>query len=196
MFVFSTLVISIVKDGMRLFFFFSSRRRHTRLTVTGVQTCALPIYPVGYCQDQAVELGEAFERNQLDAVFALRFGRVRERIGNQCPDAEFAQARDDIWDAAVAQIGYILLEGDADNADLGALHGPLRRDQQLDETLRYKVAHAVINATAGKYYLRIITGRLGAGGKVIRVDTDAVSANQTRLERQEIPFRAGRLQDL
>src|SRR5256886_12120100 len=27
--------------------FFSSRRRHTRLTVTGVQTCALPICPVG-----------------------------------------------------------------------------------------------------------------------------------------------------
>src|SRR2546430_9320839 len=26
------------------FFFFSSRRRHTRLTVTGVQTCALPIW--------------------------------------------------------------------------------------------------------------------------------------------------------
>src|SRR5256886_14514075 len=25
-------------------FFFSSRRRHTRLTVTGVQTCALPIF--------------------------------------------------------------------------------------------------------------------------------------------------------
>ena len=29
---------------IRFFFFFSSRRRHTRLlTVTGVQTCALPI---------------------------------------------------------------------------------------------------------------------------------------------------------
>src|SRR3546814_1810526 len=29
-----------------LFFFFSSRRRHTRCAlVTGVQTCALPIYP-------------------------------------------------------------------------------------------------------------------------------------------------------
>src|ERR1039457_405170 len=27
------------------FFFFSSRRRHTRYKVTGVQTCALPIYP-------------------------------------------------------------------------------------------------------------------------------------------------------
>src|SRR3546814_8381983 len=29
------------------FFFFSSRRRHTRCAlVTGVQTCALPIYPL------------------------------------------------------------------------------------------------------------------------------------------------------
>src|SRR5688500_19812807 len=27
------------------FFFFSSRRRHTRYKVTGVQTCALPIFP-------------------------------------------------------------------------------------------------------------------------------------------------------
>src|SRR5881397_1425489 len=31
-----------------VFFFFSSRRRHTRwLNVTGVQTCALPIWPRG-----------------------------------------------------------------------------------------------------------------------------------------------------
>src|SRR3546814_1262229 len=31
---------------MRVSFFFSSRRRHTRCAlVTGVQTCALPIYP-------------------------------------------------------------------------------------------------------------------------------------------------------
>src|SRR3546814_11999637 len=32
----------------RIFFFFSSRRRHTRCAlVTGVQTCALPIWPFG-----------------------------------------------------------------------------------------------------------------------------------------------------
>ena len=31
-------------EGVLFFFFFSSRRRHTRYgTVTGVQTCALPI---------------------------------------------------------------------------------------------------------------------------------------------------------
>ena len=36
-----------------VFFFFSSRRRHTRyISVTGVQTCALPILTV--CGDKAV----------------------------------------------------------------------------------------------------------------------------------------------
>src|SRR3546814_9684316 len=34
-------------DFLFVFFFFSSRRRHTRCAlVTGVQTCALPIYPI------------------------------------------------------------------------------------------------------------------------------------------------------
>src|SRR3546814_778282 len=37
-------------------FFFSSRRRHTRCAlVTGVQTCALPIYPWHYPEDWVVE---------------------------------------------------------------------------------------------------------------------------------------------
>src|SRR3546814_10061899 len=39
----------VARDGFcsRSFFFFSSRRRHTRCAlVTGVQTCALPIYPL------------------------------------------------------------------------------------------------------------------------------------------------------
>src|SRR3546814_7422693 len=37
-------------------FFFSSRRRHTRCAlVTGVQTCALPIYPGGCGNDLAID---------------------------------------------------------------------------------------------------------------------------------------------
>src|ERR1051325_1671827 len=46
--------------GVSCCFFFSSRRRHTRLrTVTGVQTCALPIsvpgYPIGFFYGYEVE---------------------------------------------------------------------------------------------------------------------------------------------
>src|SRR3546814_2145711 len=34
----------MIRHGLSVFFFFSSRRRHTRCAlVTGVQTCALPI---------------------------------------------------------------------------------------------------------------------------------------------------------
>ena len=40
-------------------FFFSSRRRHTRLlTVTGVQTCALPILSVEDIEDRAGKFAE------------------------------------------------------------------------------------------------------------------------------------------
>src|SRR3546814_5037548 len=43
-----------------LLFFFSSRRRHTRCAlVTGVQTCALPIYDVTAAGEKA---GQAVER--------------------------------------------------------------------------------------------------------------------------------------
>src|SRR3546814_7097996 len=45
-----------------MFFFFSSRRRHTRCAlVTGVQTCALPIWlalSVGYAQSPIQNLSE------------------------------------------------------------------------------------------------------------------------------------------
>src|SRR3546814_1476802 len=38
-----------------LFFFFSSRRRHTRCAlVTGVQTCALPIYPSAFARGTSI----------------------------------------------------------------------------------------------------------------------------------------------
>src|SRR3546814_8893498 len=41
---------------MCVLFFFSSRRRHTRCAlVTGVQTCALPIYPLTGNRDRGVE---------------------------------------------------------------------------------------------------------------------------------------------
>src|SRR3546814_2600512 len=39
------MCVLLIVDEWWLFFFFSSRRRHTRCAlVTGVQTCALPIY--------------------------------------------------------------------------------------------------------------------------------------------------------
>src|SRR3546814_10884363 len=55
-----------------MFFFFSSRRRHTRCAlVTGVQTCALPIYP----PDQRLDGFVAAPSGALALVEALATGR-------------------------------------------------------------------------------------------------------------------------
>src|SRR3546814_4013824 len=78
-------------------FFFSSRRRHTRCAlVTGVQTCALPIYAMplsertGYetafkkLQDSGLEaeLRVAYEEKVKQARYAKEIGResCRERV--------------------------------------------------------------------------------------------------------------------
>src|SRR3546814_8330553 len=72
------------------FFFFSSRRRHMRCAlVTGVQTCALPIYMHGG-GDVAVEglhLGKGMrvvKRRQLGCREALRhIGQQSRRFGEE-----------------------------------------------------------------------------------------------------------------
>src|SRR3546814_8009342 len=57
------------------FFFFSSRRRHTRCAlVTGVQTCALPIFSVNLGSPAADQLGRAGMGGRIDTFFWERFG--------------------------------------------------------------------------------------------------------------------------
>src|SRR3546814_10623761 len=68
-----------------LFFFFSSRRRHTRCAlVTGVQTCALPI----------------FQENLLGMTVVQLFGREAAHA------AEFARLNEDHRRAVFRRMGY------------------------------------------------------------------------------------------
>src|SRR3546814_8402391 len=66
-----------------VFFFFSSRRRHTRCAlVAGVQTCALPIWGSA---GRMAGRGDAGGRNPADAMPTNRGGlaRVWQRSGNE-----------------------------------------------------------------------------------------------------------------
>src|SRR3546814_8724123 len=85
-------------------FFFSSRRRHTRCAlVTGVQTCALPIYPDVKCSilqsllsqkilgQQAIIDSVTVTEDQIDGEIERRLramtGRARSeerRVGKEC----------------------------------------------------------------------------------------------------------------
>ena len=55
-------------------------------------------------------------------------------------------------------------------------------------------AHVVVDAPAGQDDLRVIADRLRLVGQVVRIDADAVAADQARPERQEVPLGAGGLQ--
>src|SRR3546814_7432510 len=70
------------------YFFFSSRRRHTRCAlVTGVQTCALPISdgPQGALAGVALSLPALLRAQKLQARAA--------RVGFDWPDAEGPRAK-------------------------------------------------------------------------------------------------------
>src|SRR3546814_6495594 len=65
--------------GLFLFFFFSSRRRHTRCAlVTGVQTCALPISRMGPDPDRPVFLRFVSD-NRVPAPEVDRFVGIVEK---------------------------------------------------------------------------------------------------------------------
>src|SRR3546814_3022065 len=86
-----------------MLFFFSSRRRHTRFAlVTGVQTCALPIFRLDIVEPAVV------------AAIKLAVGADREAVGTA------AGGRDDLLPAAgPAARDALRLDLDDDDAEIG-----------------------------------------------------------------------------
>src|SRR3546814_6813962 len=75
----------LVSIRLALLFFFSSRRRHTRCAlVTGVQTCALPIWDAAMVQDPVQErLKDIIASKQKTK--AKKPARSEERrVGKEC----------------------------------------------------------------------------------------------------------------
>src|SRR2546421_7919695 len=96
----------------------------------------------------------------------------------------------------VAEVGNVFLEGQSEHVDLGPLQRIAVADHLLDGLLGNELSHVVVDATAGKDYLRVVTEHLGLVGQVIGVHSDAVATNQTGSEWQKVPFRSGRLENL
>ena len=79
---------------MLYFFFFSSRRRHTRyISVTGVQTCALPIYPgnpvygthntpkiLGGVTENCIELGKTLYEQIIESIVPVSSPEAAEMV--------------------------------------------------------------------------------------------------------------------
>src|SRR3546814_9319021 len=75
-------------DKLDIFFFFASRRRHTRgALVTGVHTCALPIFSQRDVRQFSMSWKDMLRPRQINfSAFVTFFsGRSEERrVGNEC----------------------------------------------------------------------------------------------------------------
>src|SRR3546814_1148058 len=79
------IIVLLVCCLVLFFFFFSSRRRHTRCAlVTGVQTCALPIYAGG----DRIVLGQILHEGARIPFVAraveLKLRSEERRVGKEC----------------------------------------------------------------------------------------------------------------
>src|SRR3546814_1726035 len=109
-------------------FFCSSRRRHTRCAlVTGVQTCALPIWLRGHrrgCASSEADLVAALERENLPCIVGRRHFQSQ-------PFDDLAHTR---HLRGIARGEHTLVEPEIvleANADMAAKRGSLRRDLHL-----------------------------------------------------------------
>src|SRR3546814_13864780 len=85
--------------GFEYFFFFSSRRRHTRCAlVTGVQTCALPISPLAgddftvvENEGRAREIAEYRQRSRREKEFAATGRGTLEQMMSRIKEGEASE---------------------------------------------------------------------------------------------------------
>src|SRR5574340_1230398 len=146
--------------------------------------------------DQRVALGQVTPLGEADAIFVLGFARLAERIVHMHVAAEGLQFANDVDHLGIAQVWAVLLESEAEHVDLGALHLHTVGDHFLHRFLCHVGTHAVVDTAPGEDDLRVVAEHVGLMGEIVRVDADAVAADQARAEGQEVPLGAGCLQHL
>ena len=110
-------------------------------------------------------------------------------------DAELTQLGQDVGHLAVAQVVAVFLERQPEDADARALHRECPALISIfTSALRHVGADVVVDAAAGEDDLGLVAELLRLHRQVVRVDADAVAADQAGAELEEVPLRAGRLQ--
>lgn len=137
---------------------------------------------------QGVDYGEA--------VLALDGGGVGPGVVDGDVEVILFESFDDIDDFGVAHVGTVFFECETKHEDVAAEHLDAFLEHQLDDTVGNICAHAVVHAATGEDDLGVVAVALGALGQIIGIDADAVAADKTGLEGQEVPFGRGCLEHI
>ena len=97
---------------------------------------------------------------------------------------------------AVAGVGAVLLEGDAHHAHASALHHQTALHHQFHHLRGDPSTHRVVQQPTVLDDLAGVAEVLGTVGQIVGVHTDAVTSHKTRVEVEEVPFRASSVQHI
>ena len=145
---------------------------------------------IGAMRDRADDqvVGPAIRLGELDAMVAFDLLGRRDRVGGLDLVAQPLQPLDHIEAAAVPEVRHILLEGQPED------QRPARLAPAVVERVGDPRAHPVVGLPAGEDHLRVVPDPLRQVAEVIRIDADAVAADQPRLEGQEVPLGPRRVE--
>ena len=124
----------------------------------------------------------------IEPVFTFNCGRICPRIEDGDIEVILLKSFDYVDNFGIANVGAVLFECKAEDYDVATKHLDAFLEHEFDDTVSHVGAHAVVHAATGEYDFGIIAIALCALCEIVRVDTDTVSAYQTRLERKKIPL--------
>ena len=144
--------------------------------------------------DAGVELLLGQLVDYLDTIFLLHDGGVGPGVVDGDVEVVFLQGIVDVDDLRVADIGTVLLEGEAQNQDVAVEDLDAFLEHELDGLGGHIGSHAIVHSAASEDNLGVVAIALSALRQIIRVNANAVTTHQTGTEGQEVPLGASSLQ--
>ena len=132
--------------------------------------------------------------HELDAVLFPDLAGVDPGVVNIDARAVGTQFAHNVDDLGIAHVRAVLLERHPEYQDAGIQGLHTFCQHALDDARRDVQRHVIVDAPARENHLRVITELLRLVGQVIRIDADAMPADESRAKRQEVPLRAGGLE--
>lgn len=144
---------------------------------------------VGDGGDAGIEFGVCGKFvDYVETVFAFGDGGICPGVEDGDVEVIFLEGFHNVDNLGVAYVGAVLLECKSHHKNMAAEYLYAFLEHQFDGLVGNIFAHAVVHAASGEDDLGVIAVALCALRKIVWVDSDAVSTDQSRLERQEVPL--------
>lgn len=130
----------------------------------------------------------------VDAVFAAGYRGGCPRVMDVDGEVVLGEGAVYVDYLGVADVGAVFLEGEAEDEDAGVEYLDAFAEHEFYDLVGNVGAHGVVHPASGEDYFGVVAVALGALGEVVGVDTDAVSADESGTEGEEVPFRGCRLE--